>query len=255
MSTDPATIWVDQIAVTRIPMLADNYAWLLRDTPSGMVAMIDPAEVAPAQAAIEQAATGQAGGRLDYILLTHHHDDHIAGAAALGAHYGAKLVGNAADAARLPKLDVAMRPGELLAFGETEIRMIETSGHTVGHVSFVIGARIAAVGDTLFSLGCGRMFEGNPEQFYASIQRIAALPPDTLLLCGHEYTKGNIGFALSVDPQNPALQARATEVEALRVRGAATLPVRLGDELATNPFLRAPDAATFGRLRAAKDRF
>ena len=250
MSTDPATIWVDQIAVTRIPMLADNYAWLVRDSQSGSVAMIDPAEVAPAQAAIEQA-----GGRLDYILLTHHHDDHIAGAAALAAHYGAKMVGNAADATRLPTLDMAMRPGESLAFGDTEIRMIETSGHTVGHVSFVIGARIAAVGDTLFSLGCGRMFEGNPEQFYASMQRIAALPAETLLLCGHEYTKGNIGFALSVDPQNAALQARASEVEALRARGAATLPVRLGDELATNPFLRAPDAATFGRLRAAKDKF
>ncbi len=250
MSDEAATVMVDGIAVTRIAMLSDNYAWLLRETASGMVAMIDPAEVAPAQAVIDQA-----GGRLDFVLLTHHHDDHIAGAAALVAQYGAKLVGNAADAARLPALDVAMQPGDVMGFGDTEIRMMESSGHTIGHVAYVIGRRIAAVGDTLFSLGCGRMFEGNPAQFYASLGRIAALPADTLLLCGHEYTKGNVGFALSVEPENAALRARAAEVEALRARGAATLPVRLSDELATNPFLRARSADEFGRLRAAKDRF
>lgn len=248
--SDDATIKVDGIAVTRIPMLSDNYAWLLREVASGVVAIIDPAEAAPAEAVIEAQ-----GGRLDLVLLTHHHDDHIAGAVALAARYGAKLVGHQADAARLPVLDVAMRPGDTLAFGDAQIRMIESSGHTVGHVTYVIGERIAAVGDTLFSLGCGRMFEGTPVQFYASLQRIAALPSDTLLLCGHEYTKGNVGFALSVEPENAALRARAAEIEALRARGAATLPVRLGDELATNPFLRARNAEEFGRLRAAKDRF
>jgi hydroxyacylglutathione hydrolase len=248
--SDDATVMVDGIAVTRIPMLSDNYAWLLREGESGVVAIIDPAEATTAEVVIDAL-----GGRLDFVLLTHHHDDHIAGAAALAARYGAKLVGHKADAARLPVLDIAMRPGESLAFGGAQIRMVETSGHTVGHVTYVIGERIAAVGDTLFSLGCGRMFEGTAAQFYASLQRIAALPAETLLLCGHEYTKGNVGFALSVDPENSALRARAADVEALRARGAATLPVQLGDELATNPFLRARSADEFGRLRAAKDRF
>lgn len=234
--------------ITRVPMLEDNYAWLVGH--GGASAFIDPADADAAIGAVEAA-----GGALDFVLLTHHHDDHIAGAARLAAKYGAKLVGNAGDAARLPKLDIALDEGGSIDLGGATVRMIATPGHTVGHVTYLFDNAIAACGDTLFSLGCGRMFEGNPAQFQASMQALAALDPDTLMLCGHEYTLSNARFALSVDTENADLAARAAEVEQLREAGEPTLPVRLGDELRTNPFLRAKSAEEFGRLRAAKDRF
>lgn len=234
--------------ITRVPMLADNYAWLVEH--GGASAFIDPADADAAIRAVEAA-----GGTLDFVLLTHHHDDHIAGAAELAARFSAKLVGNAADAARLPKLDIALDEGGTIDLGGARVRMIATPGHTLGHVTYVFDDAVAACGDTLFSLGCGRMFEGNPAQFQTSLQKLAALDPDTLMLCGHEYTLSNARFARSIDPDNPDLAARMAEVEQLRAAGEPTLPVRLGDELKTNPFLRAKSAEEFGHLRAAKDRF
>jgi len=234
--------------ITRVPMLADNYAWLVAH--GGASAFVDPADAAAAIEAVEAA-----GGRLDWVLLTHHHDDHIAGAVDLAARFGARIAGNAADAARLPRLDAALAPGQTIDLGGAAVRMIATPGHTVGHVTYVFGDAAAACGDTLFSLGCGRMFEGTPAQFHASLQALAALDPETLMLCGHEYTLSNARFARHVDPDNAALAARAAEVERLRAAGAPTLPVRLADELAANPFLRAASAEEFARLRAAKDKF
>lgn len=242
------TITRSGYSVTRVPMLADNYAWLVGH--GGARAFVDPADAAVAIDAVDREGAG-----LDYVLLTHHHDDHIAGAAALAKRFEAKIVGNAADAERLPRLDIALEDGGTLDFDGTAIRMVATPGHTTFHVTYLFGSALAACGDTLFSLGCGRMFEGTPKQFHTSMQTLASLDPDTLMLCGHEYTAANARFALSVDPENEVLMARAGKVERLRAKGEPTLPVRLGDELLTNPFLRAQTQEEFARLRAAKDNF
>lgn len=234
-----------------VPMLSDNYAWILRDDASGALAFVDPADP---EAAI--AAVNQIGGRLDLILLTHHHDDHIAGAEALRAQTGARIVGNAADAHRLPRLDIAVNEGDRVDFAGHAGQVIDTPGHTVGHISyFFADGPILFCGDTMFSLGCGRMFEGTPEQFFQSFQKIAALPEETLVCAGHEYTQSNARFALSIDPDNVLLREKAAEVDRMRANGLETLPVRLGDELTVNPYLLAADAASFGRIRAMKDGF
>ncbi|HEX3347843.1 MAG TPA: hydroxyacylglutathione hydrolase [Acetobacteraceae bacterium] len=234
-----------------IPILSDNYAWLLRDEPTGAVAIVDPAEVDPIVAAIDAA-----GGRLDMILLTHHHGDHIAGTDAVRERYGAKVVGGRADAARLPRLDQAVAEGDTVTLGSAAARVIETPGHTRAHISFFFAdGDVLLCGDTLFSLGCGRIGESDAATLYASLRRLTALPGDTLVCCGHEYTESNARFALHVDPSNPALQAFAARVKATRAAGKPTLPSRLSDELAANPFLRAPDATTFADLRARKDTF
>lgn len=239
------------VTATAIPMLSDNYAWLLRESVSGKVAIVDPAEAEPAIAAIEAA-----GGRLDVIFLTHHHGDHIDGVPALVARYKPVVIGNAADAHRLPKLDVAVHEGELVDFGAAKVRVIDTPGHTLGHISYYIAnGGVLLPADTLFSLGCGRLFEGTAADMFRSLQKFSDLPDETLVCAGHEYTASNAKFALAVDPENAALQARAAEVTALRAAGKATLPVRLGTERETNPFLRAPDAETLGRLRKQKDTF
>jgi hydroxyacylglutathione hydrolase len=239
------------LTVTRVPMLSDNYAWLLADQASGMTAFVDPADEAAAAAAVERA-----GGRLDFILLTHHHDDHTAGGAALARRYGARIVGNRADAQRLPKLDVALAEGDLFPLGNSRARVIDTPGHTVGHIAYAFeDDHVLLSGDTLFSLGCGRLFEGSAAQMFSSLRKLASLAPETLICCGHEYTQSNAAFALSVDPDNEALKARAAEVNRLRAAHEATVPVTLASELQCNPFLRAEDADELGRLRKAKDDF
>jgi len=239
------------VTARAIPMLSDNYSWLLSESVSGMLAIVDPAEAEPAIAAIEAA-----GGKLDMILLTHHHGDHIDGVPALVARYSPVVVGNAADAHRLPKLDIAVHEGDLVDFGAVKIRVIDTPGHTVGHITYYIAdGGVLLPGDTLFSLGCGRLFEGTAADMYGALQKFDDMPDDTLVCAGHEYTASNAKFALTVDPGNHALQARAQDVERLRAAGEPTLPVRLGVERATNPFLRALDAEALGLLRKQKDSF
>lgn len=243
------------IDVRAVPCREDNYAWLLVDRAVGTVALCDPGEAAPCLAALP-------GGRCDLVLLTHHHADHVEGVAAVVAATGAKVVGNAADARRLPPLDVAVAPGEGFALGGGRAAVIDTPGHTRGHVAFHVqqprdsdAPDILLCGDTLFSLGCGRLLEGTAEEMFLSLQRLRALPPETLVCCGHEYTIANGRFALTVEPDNAALRARFAEAEAQRARGEPTVPTTLAAELATNPFLRAPDVATLAERRAAKDRF
>ena len=243
------------IKVTAIPILQDNYAWLLRDEESGCRAIVDPAEVDPVVRAIDAAIAAEGGG-LDLILLTHHHGDHIAGTDAIRAKYGAPVVGAKADAHRLPKLDREVWAGSEVDLGASTARVIETPGHTRGHISFFFpDGAVLLCGDTLFSLGCGRLLEGTAQEMFASLSKLAALPPDTLVCCGHEYTESNAKFALHADPDNAELRAYAARVAELRAMGLPTLPSVLADELDCNPFLRAGDVATLADLRSRKDVF
>jgi hydroxyacylglutathione hydrolase len=230
-------------------MFADNYAWLLRESATGAAAIVDPADPAAALAAA-------GGGQLTTILLTHHHADHTAGTDEVRDRTGAHVVGASADAHRLPRLDTAVAEGDIIAFGNTTARVIETPGHTRGHIAFFFPEdALLFCGDTLFSLGCGRLLEGTAAEMFASLAKLAALPPETRVFCGHEYTAGNARFALTVEPHNAALQARAAEVTRLRAAGTPTVPSTLAQELAANPFMRAPTAERLGEIRAAKDRF
>ncbi len=234
-----------------VPILSDNYAWLLRDEATGMTAFVDPADADACIAAIDAA-----GGRLDMVLLTHHHGDHVAGTDAVRARYGCPVVGAAADAGRLPRLDRAVAEGDTVALGDSTLQVIDTPGHTMGHIAFFGGDNhVLVCGDTLFSLGCGRLLEGTAADMHASLRKLAVLPPDTLVCCGHEYTQSNARFALHADPGNAALRARAAQVDRLRAEGKPTIPSRLSDELAENPFLRAPDVAALASLRSQKDTF
>ncbi len=237
------------VTVLPVPVLSDNYVWLLTDEDTGTVGVVDPGDAPPVRTAIEAH-----GGRLDLILLTHHHSDHTGGAEALRERYGARIVGAAADATRLPRLDQAARAGDRVAFGQSSALVLETPGHTIGHIAYYFDdPPLLFCGDTLFSLGCGRLFEGTAAEMFESFRKFDALPDQTRVCCGHEYTESNARFALRVDPDNAALEKRAAEVFALRARGQPTVPSTLGSERACNPFLRAPDVETLARLRREKD--
>lgn len=239
------------VTVQAVPCLSDNYAWMLRDGATGTVAVCDPGEAAPVIEALEAA-----GGRCDIILLTHHHADHIDGVAEIRARYGSKVIGAAADAHRLPKLDQAVQPGDTVLVGATAGTVIDSPGHTIGHIAFHFPqGGVLLCGDTLFSLGCGRLLEGKAADMFRALSLLKVLPSETLVCCGHEYTASNARYALTVEPGNAALRARAAEVEAARAAGQPTLPVTLGQELETNPFLRAASVEELARIRAGKDNF
>jgi hydroxyacylglutathione hydrolase len=253
------------LQIVTIPCLADNYAFLAHDPATGDTAVIDVPEAGPILAALKEK-----GWTLTDVLLTHHHGDHVDGLPELLTNAAARVAGAAADAHRLPALDIALKTGDTVRIGEEEGEVIDVSGHTVGHVAFHFPqSRIAFTADSLMALGCGRVFEGSMAQMHDSLGRLAALPPDTTICSGHEYTLKNAKFALTVDPDNPKLKSRIAEVERLRSAGEPTVPSTLDDELATNPFLRADDpdiqatlgmvgadpAEVFAEIRARKDRF
>ncbi|RGP39120.1 hydroxyacylglutathione hydrolase [Pseudotabrizicola alkalilacus] len=248
-----------------IPCLKDNYAFLIHDSASGATAVVDVPDAAPILAALQTR-----GWRLTDILITHHHDDHIAGVPALRDATGAKVWGAAADAHRLPPLDHALTEGDSVTIGAETGTVIDVSGHTMGHIAFHFpGSGLAFTADSLMAAGCGRLFEGTPDTMWASLSKLAALPPETLICSGHEYTASNIRFALSLEPGNPALISRASQVALAREDVRPTVPSTLSEELATNPFLRAAlpelkaavgmanasDAETFAEIRRRKDRF
>lgn len=223
---------------------SDNFGVLLHDPVTARTAAIDAPEAAPIEAAL-----ARRGWRLTDILVTHHHEDHVAGIEALKAAWGARVVAARADAHRIPAVDVTVEEGDTVEVGSLSARVIDTPGHTRGHIAYWFeGAGLLFAADTLFSLGCGRLFEGTPAEMWGSLVKLRALPDDTLLYCGHEYTQSNARFALTVDPDNEALKARAAEVDRQRSAGEATLPVRLGAEKRENPFLRADDAGIASRL-------
>ncbi|MCP1170452.1 hydroxyacylglutathione hydrolase [Limimaricola litoreus] len=246
-----------------VPCLSDNYAFLLHDAASGRTALVDAPEAAPIRAALDAH-----GWVLSDILITHHHDDHVAGLGEL--RDGARVIGAAADAHRLPPLDLAVSPGDPLEVLDQTVEVIDVPGHTIGHVAFHFAQdHMAFTADSLMALGCGRLFEGTPEQMWDSLRRLRDLPGQTLICSGHEYTETNARFALTIEPDNADLQARAAAIAQARAEGRPTVPSRLSEERATNPFLRAdaPElqralgfegeaaAKVFAEIRGRKDRF
>jgi hydroxyacylglutathione hydrolase len=217
------------------PCLQDNYGVLLHDPDSGATAAIDAPEAAPVEAALTEM-----GWRLTDILVTHHHADHTGGIAELKARHRCRVVAPHGEAAKIPLVDETVRENDKVRVGSLEARVLETPGHTAGHISYVFPAdKLAFVGDTLFSIGCGRVIEGTPEMMWQSLLKLRALPDDTRIFCGHEYTQANIRFAKTIEPANAALAAREKKVEMLRAVRQPTIPSTLGEEKAANPFLRA----------------
>lgn len=248
-----------------VPCLADNYAYLVHDRDTGQTAVIDVPEPGPILAALEAHQW-----RLTDILITHHHDDHIQGVDTLRARTGAMVLGAAADAHRLPRLDLALTEADSFSVGREFAQVIDVPGHTLGHVAFHFPqSHLCFTADSLMAGGCGRLFEGTARQMHQSLQKLAALPPDTLICSGHEYTASNLRFAAALEPDNPRLISRIAEVADKRAKGLPTVPVPLDEELATNPYLRAhlpalktavglPDAddvTVFAEIRARKDKF
>jgi hydroxyacylglutathione hydrolase len=251
------------LEVHQFPCLDDNYGYLLHDPASGETACIDTPD-----AGAYLAAAKVTGWTITQIWNTHWHPDHAGGNEAIKAESGCTITAPAAEADKIAGIDRTVGQGDAVMIGKFTADVIDVGGHTNGHIAYHLPeAKIAFVGDAVFALGCGRMFEGTPPQFWASLSRVKALPADTLLYCAHEYTQSNARFALHADPDNTALQAYAQEIADKRARGEWTVPTRLQRELATNPFLRADDpamqakwgggnaVATFAALRAAKDTF
>ena len=253
------------VEIVTIACLSDNYAFLIHEDVTGDTVLVDAPEAAPIQAELDNR-----GWTLSTILLTHHHSDHIDGVADLVRQSGARTVGAAPDAHRLPKLDQTVIDGDTLELCGETFEVWDVSGHTVGHVAFIVrGLNAAFTADSLMALGCGRVFEGTMDQMWASLSKFSDLPDDTLIYSGHEYTAANGNFAVTIEPQNEALKERRRQINEFRSGGRPTVPSSLGLERATNPFLRAsdptvkvalgmpdaPDSEVFAEIRRRKDRF
>lgn len=237
------------LSVRIIPILKDNYAYIIQS--GDIVGVVDPGEAAPIISFLEKK-----GLRPDYVLNTHHHGDHVAGNDEILKRYGAELVAPAAEASKIGGVDLALSEGDVFTFGDRTARILETPGHTLGGICYYFEQdKVLFSGDTLFSLGCGRLFEGTAEDMFTSFSKLKALPDDVLVYPGHEYTQSNAGFCLHVDPENEALHRRIREVDALRQAGQPSIPVILGNEKETNVFLKAKSAEEFAALRIQKDNF
>ncbi|HWT13912.1 MAG TPA: hydroxyacylglutathione hydrolase [Allosphingosinicella sp.] len=239
------------VEIARIAVLSDNYVWLAHEAESGETIVVDPAVAEPV---LEEAARRR--WRITQIWNTHWHPDHTGGNASIKAATGCFVTGPAAEAGRIPTLDRQVREGDRVLIGPVEAEVLEVPAHTAGHIAYHLPSEsVVFVGDTLFAMGCGRLFEGSADQMYANLRRLAGLPPETRVYCAHEYTMANGRFALTVEPDNEALVERMAEVEAARAAGRATVPTTIALELATNPFMRAASAEEFARRRAGKDNF
>lgn len=256
---------MSQLEIYQFPCLSDNYGVLVHDPANGATASIDT----PETNAVDKALTDK-GWRLSHILNTHHHHDHTGGNLDLKGKYNCTIVGPSAESGRIPGIDIAIGHGETFDFARHVAQIIETPGHTLGHIAyFFADDGVAFVGDTLFALGCGRVFEGDAGQMWMSLERLLAMPDDTVVYCGHEYTEANARFSVTIDPANPDLQARVAEITALRANGQPTIPTTMAVERATNPFLRpgdpairhnlgmtdAQDVDVFAEIRQRKDNF
>jgi len=238
---------MSELSIRQFPCLSDNYGFLVHDAASGETATIDTPD---ADRILAEAKA--AGWTITQIWNTHHHFDHAGGNAAIKAATGARIVAPSYESDRIPDIDLAVSEGDSVWLGKIEAKVIFTPGHTSGHIVYSLpGEHVAFVGDTMFALGCGRLFEGTPQQMWASLSRLAALPDDTAIYCAHEYTQANARFALSVDPDNRALLAYSANVDAKRARGEATVPTTVGAEKTANPFLRAADPSIRARLNLA----
>ena len=253
------------LQIHQFPCRSDNYGFLAHDPETDLTACIDTPEADAINAALEET-----GWRLTHILNTHHHGDHTGGNLELKERWGCTVVGAANDAARIPGIDVQVSDGDEYAFGSMQARVFEVPGHTTGHIAYYFASEnVAFVGDTLFALGCGRLFEGTPAMMWNSLQKLMALPDETVVYCAHEYTQANARFALSVEPGNEQLVARSREIDELREQGLPTVPTTIGLERATNPFLRPMSenlqatiglggddlVAVFAETRKRKDNF
>ena len=235
--------------IVPVPAFSDNYLWLVHDDASGDTAVVDPGDAAPVLA-----ETARRGWTISQVWNTHWHPDHTGGNLAIKQATGARISGPAKE--RIPGRDVALNEGDTVRLGSRVGRVIEVPGHTLGHIALLFDEeRVAFVGDTLFAMGCGRLFEGTPAQMYRSLQRLTALPEDTKLYCAHEYTLSNARFAVHAEPTNAATAARLAGVEELRRAGEITVPTTVAQERETNPFVRATDEHAFARLRKDKDSF
>lgn len=256
---------MSDLTILVIPVLSDNYAYVVHDEDSGATAVIDPSEAKPVLAVLQQR-----GWTLTHVFNTHHHHDHVGGNLELQHATGCTIVGSAIDAERIPGLGIQVGDGDTYPVGCLGFTILHIPGHTRGHLALWLQDHQAVfTGDTLFTLGCGRVFEGTPEQMWASLCRLRELPESTRVYCGHEYTQKNAAFALTIEPRNEALRARADQTNTLRANGTSTIPSLLGEERRTNPFLRCDAASVqqsvgldsadpvtvFAEIRRRKDAF
>ena len=256
---------MDTLEIHQIPVLNDNYLYLFKDSQTDTVGIVDPAEAEPVLEKLEEL-----GWKLTHIVNTHHHWDHTGANLELKEKTGCVIVGSKKDAARIPGIDIKLEEGDIFEFGNQKARIFEVSGHTIGHIAYWFEeAGALFCGDTLFALGCGRLFEGSPAQMWDSLKKFLALPDDTKVYCAHEYTEANARFAITIEPKNARLMARFDDILAKRAKNIPTVPTTIGEEKSTNPFLRpdSPDVleelgmagadpvSVFAEIRHRKDTF